>query len=327
MLVLILGTVVGLLVGAVVTYAIVAAQRTPEAAASAFLDELVAGDSAGAQNLLAQLPAGTPVLLQPDTYAAATDRITGYTVLGGSTENDRARVKVEVHQGGETYTQELSLTLVRRDLGLLDVWRVDGDNLPTVYITYAHPEGMGLTVNGKEFELAAGSFEVGIPAFPGTYAFEPTGVTEYYSTEPATTTLRFDGPGSSETVAFDVTLTAAGVAAAQRAVDARLDECLAQPVLAPGPNCGFSVAEDGATYTNIRWTLLARPTVSFGAYRTGAGWAVIPVSSGSMRVDADYTSGGESGIAESVVEGYDQSGFITSIDENGVAVFESAEYR
>lgn len=313
--------------GAAIAYAVVSAQRTPQAAATAFLDELVAGDAAGAQSLLASIPAGNPVLLQPDTYAAAEDRITGYTVLGSRTDGSTAAVEVEIEQGGERYTHDLSLALVRRDLGLFDVWRVSGDSLPTVYLTFARPDGMGLEVNGTEFGELSGDFELDMPALPGTYEFEPTGAGDYYGAEPVTVVLRLDGPESSTTVALPVSLTDAGVESATAAVNAHLDACLAQPVLAPGPNCGFAAVQDDATYSNIRWTLVTRPGVTFGDYSSGQGWAVIPSSPGAMRFDADYETASESGTAESLIEGFEQSGFISSIDESGGAVFESVEYR
>jgi hypothetical protein len=283
---------VALLAGAGITYAVVASQRTPEATVSAFLDELVAGDAAGAQRLLTSIPSGNPVLLQPDTYEATPDTISGYTVLDSSTDGATSTVTVEFEQAGETYTQDLSLSLVRRDLGVFDVWRVDGSNLPSVYVSYARP----------------------------------VGATDYYSAEPVSITLRFDGPDSSTTALLEVLLTEAGTASAQAAVNAHLDGCLAQPVLAPGPNCGFGVIQDDATYSNIRWTLLTRPTVTFGAFRPDSGWAVIPASPGSLRFDADYETSSEYGTAESSFNALEQAGVIVSIDENGVAEFESVEY-
>ncbi|MGX5681580.1 hypothetical protein [Schumannella luteola] len=322
--------VLALLGGAAAAFAIVSAQRTPQAAVSAFLDELVAGDAAGAQSLLASIPSGNPVLLQPDTYAATDDRIEGYSVVSATVDGATATVTVEIEQGGERSTHELPLALVRKDLGLFDVWRVTSDALPTVYVTYARPDGMGLDVNGTEFDGLSGAFDLNVPAFPGTYVFEPTGSTDYFAAEPVTVTLSFanaDDSDGSTTVALDVELTDAGVAAATAAVNATLDACLAQPVLAPQPNCGFGAIQDDATYTNIRWTLTARPGVSFGTYSAGDGWAVIPTSPGSMRLDADYETATEYGTAESVIDGFEQSGFIRSIDEAGSAVFESVEYR
>lgn len=317
---------VALLAGAGITYAVVASQRTPEATVSAFLDELVAGDAAGAQRLLTSIPSGNPVLLQPDTYEATPDTISGYTVLDSSTDGATSTVTVEFEQAGETYTQGLSLSLVRRDLGVFDVWRVDGSNLPSVYVSYARPDGMELSVNGTDFGLMLGAFDLDIPALPGSYTFEPVGATDYYSAEPVSITLRFDGPDSSTTALLEVLLTEAGTASAQAAVNAHLDGCLAQPVLAPGPNCGFGVIQDDATYSNIRWTLLTRPTVTFGAFRPDSGWAVIPASPGSLRFDADYETSSEYGTAESSFNALEQAGVIVSIDENGVAVFESVEY-
>lgn len=319
------GALVLLLGGLGIAYAIVAAQRTPEAAVSQFLDKLVAGEAGKAQKLLASIPAGNPALLQPDTYEATGDRITGYSILETSTEGDRAVASVEFEQAGETYTEELELERVGKDLGVFDVWRIDGASMPIVYLTYPRPDGMGLDVNGTELGGFENAYQLEVPAWPGTYEFVPTGATDEYGSEPVTVTVRFGGMDASTTAALTVELTEAGTAAATAAVNARLDSCLAQPALNPGPNCGFGVVQDDATYTNIRWTLLARPAVAFGSY-TSDGWAVSTSAPGSMRLDADYSTASETGTAESVIDGFEQGGFILSFTD-GAAEFESWIYQ
>jgi hypothetical protein len=320
------GAVVLLGAGAGIGYAVVVGQRSPEAVVSSYLNELVAGDAAAAGTWMTALPEGNPVLLQPDTYAGVTDPISDFTVIDTDIDGKVAEVTVEFVQGSETYTQELTLSLIKRDLGIFDVWRVDGSNLPGVYVSFARPDGMDLSVNGTDFGVLVGSYEYDVPALPGTYTFTPEGTTEFYTAEPVTVTIRFDGPESTTSVALPVTLTEAGAASAQAAVNAYLDSCLAQPVLAPSGNCGFSIAQDDGTYTNIRWTLLVRPTVSFGDYRSGRGWAVIPEAPGSMRLDADYELPGEYGTAEGTISGFKQAGFVL-VDEAGVATFESVIYE
>lgn len=315
---------VALLATVGILYAVLAAQRTPQVVVESFLGALVDGDPTAAAALLAVQPTGNPVLLSEAAVPAAADRVTGFRVLSTTTEGERTTVTVEVDQAGETDTVDLPLVLVRRDGGILDVWRIHPEALPTVYVTYPRPDGMDLTVNGAPFGVLVGAFEVDVPAFPGTYVFEPEGGTDSYDAEPASVTVRF---GSDGTAALPVRLTEAGEASARAAVDAHLDACLAQPVLAPAGDCGFWVIDDGATYTNIRWTILARPTVTFGDYTDRGGWAVLPASPGSIRFDADYSLPGESGTAEAVFDGLEQEGVITGFDEAGAATFESVQYR
>ncbi len=318
------GVLAALLATVGILYAVLAAQRTPHAVVESFLTALVDGDPAAAADLLAAQPTGNPVLLSDAAVPAASDRLTGFTVVSTTTDDERTTVTVEIEQAGETDTVDLPLVLVRRDGGILDVWRIHPEALPTVYVTYPRPEGMELTVNGTPFGMLAGAFEVDVPAFPGTYVFEPRGGTDSYDAEPTSVTVRF---GSDGTAALPVRLTEAGEAAARAAVNAHLDACLAQPVLAPVGDCGFWVIDDGATYTNIRWTLLARPTVTFGDYTDRGGWAVLPETPGSMRFDADYSLPGESGTAEAVFDAYEQAGVITGFDDAGAATFESITYR
>lgn len=315
--------VAGLLLAFTIGYAVVSSQRTPEIAASAFLDALIDGDSAAALTHMAGVANAPDTLLDPEVFAAATDRITEYTVLSSSTLGDEARVTIEATQGSETTEQEIVLVLAGRDLGLFDVWRVSGEILPRVELSYVRPEEMRLAIGGVSVEASGDELSFQLPALPGTYVFEPTGSTEWFAAEPVTVTVGFDG--ATTPVTLPVTLTEAGSASARTAIDSRLDGCLAQTILRPEPNCGFGVTQDDATYTNIRWTLLTRPTVTFGDYVSGQGWPVTAASPGSMRMDADFTRGSESGAAASTVDGFEQAGAIT-FDENG-AVFESVTYQ
>lgn len=312
-----------LLLAFTIGYAIVSSQRTPELAASAFLDAVVQGDSVAALGQMSGVSNAPELLLAPEVFEAATDRITDYAVLETTTEGDQARVRVEVTQGGETSEQEIVLVRAGRDLGLFDVWRVSGEILPRVEVSYGRPEGMGLAIGGVEVEASGDALSFQLPALPGTYVFEPTGDTEWFTAEPVTITLGFDG--QTHPVALPVALTESGAAAAQSAIDARLDGCIAQAALRPEPNCGFGVVDDGASYTNIRWSLVTRPTVSFGDYQANRGWPVTAASSGSMRMNADFTLGSESGTADALVENFEQSGAITGFDDG--AVFESVIYE
>lgn len=308
----------GILVG------VITAQRSPQAAAERFLTALVESDPDAVVAALVGRPGGQTTLIGEGT--APTDGVTAFQVVSSSVEGAEATVVAEVTLAGETNTVEIPLQLVRRDLGVFDVWRVDSTILPTVSITYARPDGMDLTVNGGTLAAFDGPSESGVPALPGTYVFEPTGGTDLYAADPVTVTVGF---GDRGTAALPVHLTDAGRSAAQAAVNAALDACVGQPTFAPVGNCGFQALDDGAgaTYTNIRWEILVRPTVTFGDYTDHGGWAVSPASGGTLRMTADYDLPGEYGTGEATVDNVEQAGWITGFDADGIAAFESVEYR
>lgn len=326
-LILILASITVLVAAAVTTYLVIASQRTPQIAVSAFLDGLIDGDATAAAALMTDVPTGNPAMLNPEAYAAATDRISGFTVLDATTDDDGddAVATVEIEQGAESYEQKITLSLVRRDLGLFDVWRVDGSNLATVYVSYARPEGMDLTVNGSDFGVLVGSYEYNARALPGTWEFAPTNDTDFYTAEPVTVITRF--ADAKATAALPVVLTEAGVTAATAAVNAQLDGCTAQSSMNPGPACGFGLTDDGtyanAVYSNIVWSIAARPTFTFGDWRTEFGWALVPGTGGHLTATADFDSDEAYGTAEGSVTDFIQRGSISGIDESGVATFVS----
>jgi hypothetical protein len=308
----------GILIG------VITVQRSPQTAAERFLTALVENDPDAVVASLVGRPGGQTTLIGDDT--TPTNGVSEFHVLSTSVDGADATVVAEVTIAGQTSSVDVPLQLVRRDLGVFDVWRVDPALLPTVYISFARPDGMDLTVNGGSLAALDGPSESSVPALPGTYVFEPTGGTDFYGAEPVTVTVGF---GDRGTAALPVRLTDAGTAAAQAAVNAQLDACVGQAALVPSGNCGFGATDDGAgaTYTNIRWEILVRPTVTFGEYTERDGWAVTPASPGSLRMTADYDLPGEYGTAEANIDGVEQAGRITGFDPDGIAAFESVEYR
>lgn len=304
--------------------AIITVERSPQTAAERFLTALSDNDPDAVVATLTGRPGGQTTLIGDDT--TPTDGVTDFHIVSTTVEGTEATVTAEVTIAGETSSVDVPLRLVRRDLGIFDVWRVDSAVLPTVYISFARPDGMDLTVNGGSLAAFDGPSESAVPALPGTYVFEPTGGTDLYGAEPVTVTVGF---GDKGTAALPVRLTDAGTAAAQAAVNAQLDACVGQATLVPSGNCGFAASDDGAgaTYTNIRWEILVRPTVTFGDYTERDGWVVTPATPGSLRVTADYDLPGEYGTAEANIDGVEQAGRITGFTPDGVASFESVEYH
>lgn len=308
-----------------ITYAVIASQRSPEVAVTSYLQALVDGDATAARSLMMGIPTDTPTMLDDHAYAAGADHITKFTVSSVTVTGEDAVATVELSQAGATYQQKVTLGLIRHDLGIFEVWRVDASNLATVYLSYARPDGMSLTVNRVDFDELAGAYEYDAPAFPGTWQFAPVGGTDFYDAAPVSVTTRLDGDRS--TAALPINLTDAGIASATAAMAAQLDGCLAQATIAPAPGCGFLLRDDGeyenAEFSNIVWTLDARPTATFGDWRTDVGWAVIPGTPGAMSATAEFTSDDGDGDTTGTVSGYVQRGTITTIDDAGIATFVS----
>lgn len=312
-----------IIVGLVVTFAVLAAQRTPEAAASRFLDAIIEGDDTAAIEALASKPTGPGYLLQDGVLEAASAGISDYTIVGTSEGPDMATLEVEITQGEETYTTELYVHKVGREALFFTTWRVDESALPTVRIAFPRPAGMSLAVNGVDLPEYTTATVLDVPALPGTYTFEPVGGTDLYSAETVTIAPHL---GSSQNLDAElpVTLTEAGVTAAQAAVNAQLDGCVAQATTAPGPACNFSIIDNsGYPYTTLTWTLLTRPTVTFEAYdgsrgsELSAGWAVVPADPGSLRFDASGSDASYEYTGSGGVDRFYQAGVIT-IDDGQV---------
>ncbi|UDF14515.1 hypothetical protein LH407_06545 [Antiquaquibacter oligotrophicus] len=331
---LFIGLIVGgaalllLILAGVIVSGVLAGQRTPEASVARLLQSVIDGDSAAALGELAGAPNGPDFLLADGVYEASSGGITDYRIIGSDRNFDTAIVRVEITQDGDTYTADLQTENTGRELVFFDSWRVAPESLPTVRIDYPRPADMSLAVNGVEIPSFTTGTVLGVPALPGTYTLDAVGGTENYGAESVTVSPRFGSAGDLD-AELPVTLTEAGAASAQAAVNAHLDGCLAQATFTPGPACNFAISNtSGYPYTTITWTLNARPTVTFEAY-TGnsgsslsAGWPVVPGDDGSATLSASGSDASYEYTGSGTVNVF-QTGVITFPD--GTAVFTSPE--
>ena len=311
-----------IIIGLIVTTAVLASQRTPEAVTSRFVDALIAGDDAAALATLEDSPGGPGYFLAEGVYAGATDTISDYRVLDSSRQGTTAAVTVELQQGDEVYTARVPLVKTGRDFLFFDRWAINPDVLPKARIINPRPAGMGLLINGVDTPAFTGGIQFDLRALPGTYTLEATGGGDLYGAEPVSAPLLL---GAADNVNIDVSivLTEAGIAAAQQAVDAQFDGCIAQASPKPGPGCGFFVTgTDGLTLTSMTWTITTRPTVSFEPYDgsavLSAGWPVESAGAGSLK----FSASGPDGSGDAFVGGVNQQGVIVFRD--GVAEFISS---
>ena len=93
-------------------------------------------------------------------------------------------------------------------------------------------------------------------------------------------------------------------------------------MLAP-TGCGFEArAQDGVSYSNIRWTLTVRPTYSIGDW-AGSGWVVSTATAGTLDVLADSVdSAGRSGPSGTSLPNYRPAGTVSVAD--GAITFSSS---
>lgn len=317
------GIVVGALVvigGALgITYAVIAAQHTPEKQLEAFLQHLVDGEAEAALDELTGPPPGSAALLTDEIYAGATDRVSAFEITGSDIDGPDARVTASITQGDETYDFEFALVRVDFDF-VWDVWRVAASTVPGYEVSLVRPDGVDLTANGEAAPFVD-QFESLVPALPGSYEFAASGTTDFITVEPVTELVTF-ADEEPVNASLAVILTEQGVASATAAVNGFLDGCLSQPVMAPA-GCGYSITEDGTSYSNQRWSTPGRPGYTIGDWRddglTTPGWFVQATGPMSLDWNADFTNG----TATGGVTGYIVRGYITSIGEDGAAVFES----
>lgn len=307
-----------------ITYAVGAAQHTPDKQVTAFLQNLVDGKAEAALSLVVDAPTGNDALLTDEVYSAATDRITAFEITESKADGATATVTAALTQGSETYDYTFDLTRVDSDV-VWDVWNIDGTAIPGYEVSFARPDGVEPTVNGASLGLTS-AFERFVPALPGTYEFAASGTTDSYTVEPVSETVTFASEGPVN-ASLAVVLTEAGQAAARAAYSAHLGGCLSQQTIHPPDDCGFYVIDEGYTYSNIRWTVGVEPVFTFGDWRPDtfeeSGWFIILETPGRIDFAADITTATQYGSGTATFEGYKPQGYISGFDESGVATFKS----
>ncbi|MFC5501043.1 hypothetical protein ACFPJ4_02185 [Lysinimonas soli] len=299
-------------------YLALASNYAPSASVSRFLDLVVKGQSKAAVATLQPAPDGNRSLVADDVYAAAKHRIMTYRILSTVIRGSQAIVQVELTTDAGSWKQPFELVTGRKVL-LFDVWTVDGTSFPTVELDDGRPAGVTVTANGVPLS-SNGEDSAVFLALPGDYRFAIESDTTLVTADSHDALVsRFD---TSKKVALQVQLTADGVASARTAVDDFLQACIAQPVLAPTGNCGYSVMDTpGATLSNINWSIKQRPIVSFDPWKDG-GWTVKTDTAGSLEMDADFRTSREYGQAVAVFDSYDIQGYV-ALDGKGGFVFTS----
>lgn len=297
--------------GLAVAGASISASVAPDKQVEEFLQDLVDGRAEAALAVMGEKPAG---LLTDEAYSASANHITDFTVGTPKTSGDSSTVTAKITQGGTSYTQEFALEKGAKSFVVFDTWQLQSLPLGAVDVQVQGPAGLAVQIDGNAVDEAVGT---SLRAFPGDYEVSVVDEDDLFDAEPATANvvgMSDDAAGSIATAVVTTTLTEAGTAAARSAVDAYVDGCVVQQSLKPD-NCGFEArAQDGITYSNIRWTLTVRPTFSFGEWAQD-GWTVTTETAGTLDVVADSVDGaGRSGPSGTTISNYRPVGTVSVVD-------------
>ncbi|GAB3399458.1 hypothetical protein GCM10027515_05840 [Schumannella luteola] len=322
------GALVLLIVGGIVFFSIGAANHAPSVAVSAFLDKLKAGQAKSAVASLSPKPSGDLTLIDDAVYKKGGGQVTDYTISRTSGTSVTARVE---YKNGTSSSETFSVKSTGKDL-FWDKYAVTGDSLPTIRATSSAPAALTFSVNGKTLKAkdaskATTSFE--FVALPGTYEFDYSGKgSDQFSWE--TGSVEVAGLSESTVDSSDlsaklaVELSDSGKEAANKAIDAFVQTCFDQKVLAPTGGCGFKInGTPGITYSNIRWSVTTRPDPNFGAW-DGKGFSVVSLFDGHYHVEADASNGSASGTSTGDVRSVSLLGQIV-LQDDGSLKYESKQ--
>jgi hypothetical protein len=267
---------------------------SPEQRAEAYLDALVDQD---AQEALELAPVdedeASDALLTDEIYGATDDRITGYEITDVETHGDSTTVTVDLEGPEDGEDVELTLRADGRRALLFRDWQVDAGGLARE-VTVSMPESStSLQVNDSSVPAESGQ-DMDFWAWPGSYAFNPYGESEWLESGESRTLVpaseswgtyaEVDEPQPSEEL--------------QELVDARLEEwvdgCMASTELQP-VNCPQDAYGSGDEVRNVAWTLTSMPTISWdgftGTFPTELSSDAVGEASATYEYDASYGFG------------------------------------
>ncbi|MBM7474033.1 hypothetical protein [Curtobacterium herbarum] len=324
------GAVVGIVAGATALVLLVVAggvgwsvgsdSHSAERPVESFLDDLEHGHLSDAIRTAGIDRDRDDVLLTDTVYARAGDKVTAHRITSVEQQSDRATVRTVLTQAGRTVPATFELERTGTDWGVFPVWSLRAPTLGSVQVAVQGPPRSTVQVAGADVRTDA-SGTASLRAFPGSYGVHLDGGKWLTATDSTAAVPGFGATGTPVVVA--TTLTDAGSKAASAAVDAWVDACVAEPTPIPA-GCSFYAygADPANTYTDQKWTLESRPTVTVGGWAV-KGWAVSTRSAGSASFRAQFTGPAGRGTATAGPITVRAAGWITAFSDDG-ATFESA---
>jgi len=313
--------IVLLAVAGVVGYSVGSSTHSADRPVRAFLDDLTAGRVDDALRAAGIDHDKGDVLLTDAAYAEAEGRVTGYRIAATRDDGDTATVTAYLRQGGRDVSSTFTLDKTGTDWGVFPVWELEAPALGAVDVSVRGPAGTKVLVGGQAVTTSKDGTAT-LQALPGTYDVTVDGG-KWYTADATTSTVSGFGGTASSPVSMTTKLTAAGEQSAKAAVDAWVDGCIASTDAAPKGCSFYAYGEDSAyTYTNQKWTLDTRPTVSVGSWLSG-GWVVTTTTYGRATFTADISGPGGVGTASAGPMNVNASGYVTGFTDAG-ATFRSA---
>ncbi|MCC3281801.1 hypothetical protein [Arthrobacter caoxuetaonis] len=258
----------------------------PAAQVESYLAALVSGDHAAAAELLP--PTGAATVQDAQIYAAASNRITGYEVLGQEMRGGEAVVRTVLQQRGESKTVDFALSRAGREAVIFAGWQLDHTAAREVDV--AVPSGTAaIRLNGVSVPLSGQARTLRL--LPGEYFLEGP-ESRYISYGPARTIAVEPGmAGAPVPVRLYTSATATLAQDVQAQGQAYLLDCLSRQETAPEacPNAAYAGA-DPARYRGIEWTLTKEPVYRVtGTPETGLA---VYAAGGKARATYQEESGG-----------------------------------
>ncbi|MGU3410796.1 hypothetical protein ACLBWP_11855 [Microbacterium sp. M1A1_1b] len=313
--------VVLLLVAGVVGYSVQTDSHSADRPVRAFLDDLSAGKVDDALRSAGIRHTKSDVLLTDAAYAKAKDRVTGYRITAVQPDGDTATVSAYLTQAGRQVPATFTLDKTGTDWGVFPIWKLQAPRLGAVDLTVQGPPNTTVTVAGQR-ERTDSSGGLTLSALPGAYAVAVDGG-KWFSAPTETAAVRGFGSSAGSPVSLTTEMTDAGKQAATDAVNAWVDRCIASTSTKPEGCSFYAYGENPAnTYTNQKWTLDSRPTVTVGEWLP-KGWTITTSSFGSATYTADFTGPSGAGTATAGPINVNASGYITGFSDSG-ATFASA---
>jgi hypothetical protein len=316
------------------------AASQPSAVVSAYLSHVQKGEISKALRIEGRAANPAEVLLTDKAYRHATDRMTGFRILGAHTIGAGSTVEARIQQksGSTTATFQLDRSATPISLLGLDSWRLRPVDLAAVEVTMGAPGRIYATLSGVPLDWKGAVKR--IHAFPGRYALAITSQSPWFTLPDAAFSVA--GFGGDDTFRVPAELTAKGKDAATAAADAWFDACVADATFHPA-GCSFSLtsgAAPGEVWTNSSWQVQSRPAITIGEWdfgcrvptaadvSAGGCWPVSTSTPGEVTFHADYAipATGETGdITSTGAIEADVQGSISSFTDSG-AMFTSVAW-
>jgi hypothetical protein len=303
--------------------------NAPEREVEEYLTALVDGDVEDAFAVSGEDVSDGDLLLTDDVYGDVEDRITGYELGETTISGDTAEVEASISQGDESFDTTFTLSKAGKAYVVFDTWRLQAPELATVSYSVEGPAETAVSVAGVDTTAVepADSGSVELRALPGTYTVALASDDAFFAAEPVTVSVVGFGADAATATTADgaesstltVTLTEGAVTAAQEAVDAYIDGCVASTDFRP-EGCPFEAHGENPSYdyTNCVWTLDPRPAFTIGEYADGE-WSVTTDSSGVAELNCDVSdpATGATGTSTAGPMDVEVAGAITGFGEDG----------